>query len=98
MPTNLGALAQLCFGGGGALLTKHACVGSTCSGWTTRGLPQRKAACASQVQAAQAPGCTVRAQSQWAVHFLRGAAFPFSLAVLHLSLCLQGEPQTAAPL
>ena len=73
MPTNLGALAQLCFGGGGALLIKHSCVGSTCSGWTTWGLPQRKAACASQVQAAQAPGCTVRAQSQWAVHFLRGA-------------------------
>ena len=61
MPTNLGALAQLCFGGGGALLTKHSCAGSTCSGWTTRGLPQRKAACSSQVQAAQAPGCTARA-------------------------------------
>ena len=44
--------------------TPLACVGSACSGWTTLGLPQPKAACTSWVHPAQAPGCSARALSQ----------------------------------
>ena len=33
-------------------------------GWTTLDLPQSKAVCTSQVQAAQAPRCAMRSQSQ----------------------------------
>ena len=40
------------------------CVGSACSGWTTLGLPQPRAACVSWVHTAQAPGCSARALSQ----------------------------------
>ena len=39
-------------------------VGSVCSGWTTLGLPQPKAACTFWVHIAQAPGCSVRGLSQ----------------------------------
>ena len=41
-----------------------ACVGSARSGWTTLGLPQPKAACASWVHTAQFPQCSARALSQ----------------------------------
>ena len=39
------------------------CVGSVCIVWTTLGLSQLKAACASQVYTAQAPGYSARALS-----------------------------------
>ena len=35
-------------------------MGGACSVWTTLDLPQLKAACASQVYTAQAPGCSAR--------------------------------------
>ena len=41
-----------------------ACVGSGCSLWITLGLPQPKAACASRVYTAHAPGGFVGALSQ----------------------------------
>ena len=57
MVTYLGSLVQLCCGEGGTLQTNIvACVGSARSVWTTLGLPQFKAVCASWVYTAQAPG------------------------------------------
>ena len=41
-----------------------ACVGSAHSVWTTLGLPQLKAVCASQVYTAQAPRCSAGALSK----------------------------------
>ena len=65
MATNLGSLVQLCCGEGGPLKTNLlAHVGGAHSGWSTLGLPQPKAACASRVHTAQAPGCSARALSQ----------------------------------
>ena len=62
MVTNLGLLVQLCGGEGGTLQINitGVCVGGACSVWTTLDLPQLKAACASQVYTAQAPGCSAR--------------------------------------
>ena len=55
----------MCCAEGGALQTNMVvCVGSACSGWTTLGLPQPRAACVSWVHTAQAPGCSARALSQ----------------------------------
>ena len=44
--------------------TSLACVGSVWSVWTTLDLPQLKAACASWVYTAQAPGCSAGALSK----------------------------------
>ena len=50
--------------------TPLVCVGNSCSGWTTLGLPQLKAVCASRVHTAQAPGCCVSHCPTWALCFL----------------------------
>ena len=41
-----------------------ACMGSGHSGWTTLGLPQPKATCASWIHTTQAPGCSAKALFQ----------------------------------
>ena len=64
-----------------------ACVGSACIGWTTLGLPKLKAACASWVYTAQAPGCSARALSQVGTAF---HALPKS-KLLRFSGALQGH-------
>ena len=46
------------------------CVGSACSVWTTLGLLQLKAVCASWVYTAQAPGCSAGYCPKWALHFV----------------------------
>ena len=47
-----------------------ACMGSAHSGWTTLCLPQLKVACTFRVHTAQAPWCSARALSKWAVCFV----------------------------
>ena len=64
-----------------------ASVGSARSVWTTLGLPQLKAACASQVYTAQAPGCSARALSEVGPMF---RALPRSKSV-RFSCTLQGH-------
>ena len=60
MVTYLGSLVQLCCcREGGTLQT-----GSARSVWTTLGMPQLTAACASWVYTAQAPGCSAGALSK----------------------------------
>ena len=99
--TYLGSLVQLCCGEGGTLQTNIAgvCVGSACSVWTRGpccdlcqrvfclGLPQLKAACASRVYTAQAPGCSARALSEVGPTF---HTFPRSKSVRFLCT-LQGH-------
>ena len=46
------------------------CVGSAHSVWTTLGLPQLKAVCASWVYTAQAPGCSAGYCPKRALHFV----------------------------
>ena len=63
------------------------CVGSACSVWTTLGLSQLKAACASWVYTAQAPACSARALSEVGPTF---HTFPRSKSV-RFSCTLQGH-------
>ena len=72
MVTYLGALVQLCCGEGGTLPTSiTGMCGSAHSVWTTLGLPQLKAACASWVYSAQAPGFPAGALSKAGRCFVR---------------------------
>ena len=71
MVTYLGSFIQLCLG-----REEHckqislACVGSAPSIWTTLGLPQLKAVCASQVYTAWAAGCSAGACPKQALRFV----------------------------
>ena len=71
MVTDLGSFIQLCLG-----REEHckqislACVGSAPSIWTTLGLPQPKAVCASQVYTAWAAGCSAGACPKQALRFV----------------------------